>query len=148
MPSNKPKIQILVRNQTIEKFKEIAKKEERSISQLGTIAIEKYIKQYEAEHGEIIIESKTPNTRMGGVIWNKSGYTLIILHTATSRTKEGAAFAVRLLAVFFCKKIIPHLRGVLATKTKESKVKLSEKKQRSGETNCQINSKSGTEIIR
>lgn len=55
MPSNKPRIQIIARNITMKKFKVIAEKEQRSISQLGTIAIEKYIENYETQHGPIIL---------------------------------------------------------------------------------------------
>lgn len=53
MASNKPKVQILLTNKYHEKFKELCARERRSDSAMGEIMIEKYIDEYEKEHGEI-----------------------------------------------------------------------------------------------
>lgn len=59
MPSYKPKVQILLTTEYHEKFKALCEKERRSDSVMGAIMIEKYINDYEAEHGEIPIRETT-----------------------------------------------------------------------------------------
>jgi len=56
MPSYKPKVQILLTQEYHEKFKALCEKERRSDSVMGAIMIEKYINDYESQHGEITIE--------------------------------------------------------------------------------------------
>ena len=56
MPTKKPIIQSVIDEKEYKKFLIIAKKEKRSKSQMATIAIEKYIENYEKENGEIVIE--------------------------------------------------------------------------------------------
>ena len=53
MPTRKPIIQCVVEQSTYDKFINITKKEKRSKSQLGTIAIEQYIETYEKTNGTI-----------------------------------------------------------------------------------------------
>lgn len=53
MPTKKPLLQAVVENETREKFKYIANKEKRKVSNMLAIIIEQYIEKYEAEHGEI-----------------------------------------------------------------------------------------------
>lgn len=50
MPTNKPKVQIILDEDIYIKLKEIAEKDKRSISQMGGIIIEKYVEEYEAKH--------------------------------------------------------------------------------------------------
>lgn len=61
MPSYKPKVQILLTEEFHKKFKALCSMERRSDSVMGAIMIEKYIREYEAEHGEI--ETKERPTR-------------------------------------------------------------------------------------
>lgn len=61
MPTNKPKVQTLLTTKYFNKLKVIADQEERSISQMAAIMIERYINDYESEHGEIL--QKTLNMR-------------------------------------------------------------------------------------
>lgn len=63
MPSYKPKVQILLNEEYHKKFKALCNKERRSDSIMGALMIEKYIDEYEAEHGKIIIEEKEENKR-------------------------------------------------------------------------------------
>lgn len=58
MPTKKPVIQAVIEPEIFNKFKQIAKNEKRSSSQLGGIAIEQFVKAYEAEHGEIKIQDQ------------------------------------------------------------------------------------------
>lgn len=53
MPSDKPRVQTLLENDIYKKFKIICKKDMRSESQLASLIITQYIKQYESIHGEI-----------------------------------------------------------------------------------------------
>ena len=53
MPTNKPVIQAVVDEENFLKFQEICKKERRSKSQMGQIAIEEFIKNYEIKNGSI-----------------------------------------------------------------------------------------------
>ena len=55
MPTKKPILQAVVDPEIHEKFKQIAELEHRKLSNMGAIAIEKFVKDYEAEHGEIKI---------------------------------------------------------------------------------------------
>ena len=57
MPSKKPYIQIRTTETTIKKFDIISNENNRSMSNMGETIILDYIKSYEAEHGEIKIES-------------------------------------------------------------------------------------------
>lgn len=56
MPTKKPTIQAIVEENIYSKFKYIMKKEKRSNAQMAAIMIETYIENYEAEHGEILLE--------------------------------------------------------------------------------------------
>lgn len=58
MPSKKPYIQIRSDEFTIKKFALIAENDCRSMSSLGEYIIKQYIKNYETEHGEIMIEEE------------------------------------------------------------------------------------------
>jgi predicted DNA-binding protein len=49
MPTNKPKVQIILDEEMYKKLKEIAEKDKRSISQMGGIIIEKYIEEHESK---------------------------------------------------------------------------------------------------
>lgn len=51
MPTNKPKLQVILEEETYKKLKELAEKDKRSLSQMGGLIIEKYIKEYEAKQG-------------------------------------------------------------------------------------------------
>lgn len=53
MPSYKPKVQVLLTPEYHEKFKILCDQERRSDSVMGAIMIEKYINDYELEHGTI-----------------------------------------------------------------------------------------------
>ncbi len=65
MPSYKPKVQILLTEEYHQKFKSLCEAERRSDSVMGALMIEKYIKDYEAEHGEIVIrEPAKPEMRI------------------------------------------------------------------------------------
>lgn len=64
MPSYKPKVQILLKQEYHDKFKELCEKERRSDSVMGAIMIETYIDNYEKENGEIILKSSKE-------IWNE-----------------------------------------------------------------------------
>ena len=55
MPSNKPKIVIRTEEEIINKFEQIAKNENRSMSNLGETIIKKYISDYEQNNGTINI---------------------------------------------------------------------------------------------
>ena len=54
MPSNKPKIVIRTDEELIEKFETIAKRENRSMSNLGETIIKQYIDGYEKNNGNIV----------------------------------------------------------------------------------------------
>lgn len=58
MPSKKPYIQIRTDEKTIQKFDYIAKKDRRSMSNLGEVLVINHIEAYEAEHGEINITAE------------------------------------------------------------------------------------------
>lgn len=53
MPTKKPIVQIVLEEKYYKKLKTIANQEQRSASNQGARIIEKYIEQYESEHGEI-----------------------------------------------------------------------------------------------
>lgn len=53
MPSNKPKIVAYTEKEVLEKFKRIAKKNERSVSQEVAYLVKKEINNFEKENGEI-----------------------------------------------------------------------------------------------
>lgn len=55
MPSKKPRIQVLMNENTYQKFRKICEKEKRTDSNLGEYIIEKFINQYEKENGIIEI---------------------------------------------------------------------------------------------
>lgn len=54
MPSNKPKIVIRTDEEIIKKFETIAKRENRSMSNLGETIIKQYIDGYEKNNGNIV----------------------------------------------------------------------------------------------
>lgn len=66
MPTKKPIIQSVIDEETYEKFLKITKLEKRSKSQLGTIAIEKFVKNYEEENGKIDI-------KVGNIVGQNNG---------------------------------------------------------------------------
>lgn len=49
MPTNKPKIQIILEEDAYKKLKKLAEEDKRSLSQMGGLIIEKYIKEYESK---------------------------------------------------------------------------------------------------
>lgn len=49
MPTNKPKLQVILEEETFSKLKELAEKDRRSLSQMGGLIIEKYIEEYETQ---------------------------------------------------------------------------------------------------
>lgn len=49
MPTNKPKIQVILEEDIYKALKEIADNDLRSISQMGGIIITKYIRDYQAQ---------------------------------------------------------------------------------------------------
>lgn len=49
MPTNKPKIQVILEEDVYNVLKELADKDMRSISQMGGYIITKYIQEYEAQ---------------------------------------------------------------------------------------------------
>lgn len=67
MPSYKPKVQVLLTQEYHEKFKVLCEKERRSDSVMGAIMIEKYIDEYEAEHGEITLPTPS-NLKYGDIV--------------------------------------------------------------------------------
>ena len=52
MPTNKPKIQAVIEQEYFDKFKSIAEKEERTISQLAKIIIKQFIDENEKKEKE------------------------------------------------------------------------------------------------
>ena len=54
MPSKKPIIQAVMEEETYKKFKQLC----RSASKLAGLIIKKYVNDYEAIHGEIVVEEK------------------------------------------------------------------------------------------
>lgn len=68
MPSNKPKIVIRTDPEIIEKFEYIAKKDNRSMSNLGETIIIDFINKFEKNNGTINI--KTVNMRDNNGIIN------------------------------------------------------------------------------
>lgn len=58
MPTKKPIIQTVLDKQLHEKLVKISEIEKRSKSQITAFAIEKYIKDYEAENGTIEIHEQ------------------------------------------------------------------------------------------
>lgn len=53
MPTKKPRIQALVKENTYIEFKEICEKENRSESNMAAIAIEEFVKKYKKENNNI-----------------------------------------------------------------------------------------------
>ena len=62
MPSYKPRITVYTDENTSKKISYIAKKENRSASNLTEYLIKKAIMEYEKENGEIKIEDSTPES--------------------------------------------------------------------------------------
>ena len=58
MPTKKPKVQIILDENIYQKLKDIAEQDKRSISQMGSIIIENYIKNFEAQHNRTEQKSK------------------------------------------------------------------------------------------
>ncbi len=58
MPTKKPSLQAVVSNTTYDKIKFLAAQDERSLSQFTGRIIERYLEDYESEHGEIQIPEK------------------------------------------------------------------------------------------
>lgn len=56
MPSTKPKIVIRTDTDVIEKFQNIAQRDNRTMSNLGEKLIKDYIRKYENENGKIDIK--------------------------------------------------------------------------------------------
>ena len=59
MPSTKPQVKAIVEQIEYEKFKYIADKENRSVSNLIQTMVKDKIKNYETEHGEIQIDKES-----------------------------------------------------------------------------------------
>lgn len=68
MPTNKPRIQAIMTSQYYEKLLQIAKKEDRTVSQMTARILEKYIDEYEEKNGNIIIQN---NSHFGDININK-----------------------------------------------------------------------------
>lgn len=76
MPSYKPKIQILLSEEYHKKFKALCEKDRRSDSVMGAIMIEKFINDYEKEHGEIVVENtKKENSTLIKAVKMATGVT-------------------------------------------------------------------------
>lgn len=58
MPTKKPKVQIILDENIYQKLKDIAEQDKRSISQMGSIIIENYIKNFEAQQNRAEQKSK------------------------------------------------------------------------------------------
>ena len=58
MPTKKPKVQIILDENIYQKLKDIAEQDNRSISQMGSIIIENYIKNFEAQQNRTEQKSK------------------------------------------------------------------------------------------
>ncbi|ENZ70837.1 hypothetical protein [Enterocloster bolteae] len=58
MPTKKPKVQIILDENIYQKLKDIAEQDKRSISQMGSIIIENYIKNFEAQQNRTEQKSK------------------------------------------------------------------------------------------
>lgn len=56
MPTNKPRLQVILEHEYAEKYKILCKRDGRTESNMGKRIIEKYIDDYEKIHGEIKIE--------------------------------------------------------------------------------------------
>lgn len=56
MPTNKPRVQTILNQETYAKLKRICEKEHRTESNLTALIIEKYIEEYEQKNG--IVEIK------------------------------------------------------------------------------------------
>ena len=59
MPTKKPVVQVVLEEKYYKKLKALAEPEKRSCSNQGARIIEKYIDEYEAEHGEIQIDKES-----------------------------------------------------------------------------------------
>lgn len=57
MPTNKPRVQSILETDTYNKLQIICKNEERSESNKIKHIITEYIRNYEAQHGEIILKA-------------------------------------------------------------------------------------------
>ena len=58
MPSKKPIIQAVMEEETYKKYKQLCTNDSRSASKLAGLIIKKYVNDYEAIHGEIVVEEK------------------------------------------------------------------------------------------
>lgn len=58
MPSKKPYIQIRTNDDIVKKFEHIADYNNRSMSNMGETIIKDYIREFEKEHGEIVINEE------------------------------------------------------------------------------------------
>ena len=58
MPTKKPKVQIILDENIYQKLKDIAEQDKRRISQMGSIIIENYIKNFEAQQNRTEQKSK------------------------------------------------------------------------------------------
>lgn len=56
MPTKKPVIQCVMDEEMYKKLLVICKQEERTPSKKGAMIISEYVRQYEVEHGAILIE--------------------------------------------------------------------------------------------
>lgn len=57
MPSNKPRIATYTTDNNLKKFKIIAAYQNKSMSEYLSLLIDKSIKDFESEHGEIILHN-------------------------------------------------------------------------------------------
>lgn len=67
MPTKKPQLKTYVKNDTFEKFKLIADKENRSVSNMLEILVLEKIENYEKSNGTIKIQSITVNDNNGTI---------------------------------------------------------------------------------
>lgn len=83
MPSNKPSLQAVVSEKTYKKVKYLAINDERSLSQYTARIVERYIEEYEKQHGAIPID-----TPKGGVKTKCSTGRLASRSGCKKRTKQ------------------------------------------------------------
>ncbi len=56
MPSNKPRLATYTKQEIIDKFQYISNYEKRSASKELEYVVEEYIKNFEVEHGQLVME--------------------------------------------------------------------------------------------
>ncbi len=56
MPTDKPRVQMILEKEYYKKYKYLCERDKRSESNLGKMIIEKYIDEYEKVHGPIKLD--------------------------------------------------------------------------------------------